>query len=281
VESGAVETVFAIINSDISNYMPLSEYDIKCITKAKALIDADFSIHYSVEHIAAVAGIGAAKLKKGFKEHYNSSLYTYRRTQHIVQAADNLCTELHDNIGQLLSTAKMFIGIAERQFEKPPLTLLSANETLDKAINELRNLSKSLNKDWMEQFDLYRSLSADIVRINTAGALNIQLTRSGHLLHASSDQQFIFYRLLQEGIQNVIKHAAARHLYISIGYDKSHIRAILQDDGIGFNTKQQPTGLGIRIMKQRVKVLGGSINWQSYLPGTKLTIVFPIKKAIL
>jgi signal transduction histidine kinase len=261
--------------------MPLSEYDIECITKAKTLIDADLSIHYSIEHIATVAGIGAGKLKKGFKERYNCSLYAYLRTQRMEEAVSNLGTELHDNIGQLLSTAKMFIGITERQLEQPPLTLLAANETLDKAITELRDLSKSLNKEWIEQFDLYRSLAADITRINTADTLDIQLSRSSHLLPVTSDQQFIFYRLLQEGIQNVIKHAAAKHLYITIGYDKSNISAIIQDDGIGFNTKWPPAGLGIKIMQQRVKILGGSIYWQSWLPGTRLTIVFPIKKALL
>jgi AraC family transcriptional activator of pyochelin receptor len=67
--------------------MPLSEYDIECVKKAKALIDADLSVHYSIAHIASVAGIGATKLKKGFKESYGSSLYAYLREQRMIQAA--------------------------------------------------------------------------------------------------------------------------------------------------------------------------------------------------
>jgi signal transduction histidine kinase len=218
--------------------------------------------------------------KKILEEQFDAQLLQ-NRIEVQEDSFNSLGTELHDNIGQLLSTAKMFIGITERQMQEPPVTLLSANETLDKAITELRNLSKSLNKDWMHQFDLYHSLATDIERINSGGLLHIQVSRSGHLLPAGADQQFIFYRLLQEGIQNVIKHAAAKQLLISIEYDKSHIRAILKDDGIGFNTKQPAAGLGIKIMQQRVKLLGGSIAWQSYLPGTQLTIVFPIKKALL
>lgn len=87
MENSLVHTAVAIINRDISNYMPVSEYDIECIEKAKALIDADLSIHHSIEYIATVAGIGATKLKKGFKERYNSSLYAYLRTQRMEQAA--------------------------------------------------------------------------------------------------------------------------------------------------------------------------------------------------
>jgi len=86
-ENNPVHTAVAIINRDTRNRMPLSEYDIECIDKAKALIDADLSIHHSIGYIAAVSGIGATKLKKGFKERYNSSLYAYLRTQRMEQAA--------------------------------------------------------------------------------------------------------------------------------------------------------------------------------------------------
>ena len=90
MENAAVHTVAATINRDTSHYMSLSEYDIECIAKAKALIDADLSIHHSIEQIATVAGIGATKLKKGFKERYHSSLYAYLRTQRMIQAAELL-----------------------------------------------------------------------------------------------------------------------------------------------------------------------------------------------
>ena len=218
--------------------------------------------------------------KKLLEEQFDAQLMQNRIE---VQEAtfNSLGTELHDNIGQLLSTAKMLIGITERQIQQPPATLISANETLDKAITELRGLSKSLNKDWMEQFDLYQSLIADIERINAAAVLHIKLSRSGHLLPANADQQFIFYRLLQEAIQNVIKHAAATDLHLVISYEKTHITAVVEDNGKGFDTRKPSAGLGMKIMQQRAKILGGTVEWQSYLPGTRLTIVFPIKKAIV
>lgn len=192
---------------------------------------------------------------------------------------DSLGTELHDNIGQLLSTAKMFIGITERNQQHPSDTLAAANNTLDKAIRELRDLSKSLNRDWLKQFDLYRNLAADMERINSASGLQIILSRSSHTLPAGAEQQFIFYRLLQEGIQNVIKHAAARFINISISYDNQFIKARLQDDGKGFDTERQHAGLGIKIMQQRVKLLKGKIDWQSSVTGTRISISFPVKKS--
>ena len=72
--------------------MDITDYDMECIAKAKALIDADTSIHYSIDHIASVAGIGATKLKKGFKKQYQSSLFAYLRTQRMIKAAALLTT---------------------------------------------------------------------------------------------------------------------------------------------------------------------------------------------
>ena len=67
--------------------MALSEYDIECIAKARALIEADLSVHYSIAHLASVSGIGATRLKKGFKETYGASLYAYLRERRMVKAA--------------------------------------------------------------------------------------------------------------------------------------------------------------------------------------------------
>ncbi|MGC4102477.1 sensor histidine kinase [Ferruginibacter sp.] len=218
--------------------------------------------------------------KKLLKEQFNTALL---RTRLQVQQDTfaSLGGELHDNIGQLLSTAKMFIGITERELAEPPLTLLTANETLDKAIRELRDLSRSLNTDNLQEFDLYKNLAADIRRINSAGAFRIKLHCASTVLPAVAEQQFILYRLLQEGIQNVIKHAAAKNLYINISHYNNSISATLRDDGKGFNIHRKASGIGIKMMRQRARILGGKIEWRSSVKGTQLHIVFPVKTAEL
>jgi signal transduction histidine kinase len=215
--------------------------------------------------------------KKLLQEHFDAQMMEYKIE--IQEASlESLGTELHDNVGQLLSTAKMFVGITERQLDHPPLSLISANEVLDRAIKELRDLSKSLNKEWLQQFDLYKNLLTDIERINRAGELRISLSRQSHVLPAVSEHQFILYRLLQEGIQNVIKHAGATILFIDIRYDEDSIAVILQDNGKGFNVTDIQTGLGIKNMKQRVKMAKGQISWLSLPEGTRVYIKFPIQK---
>lgn len=182
--------------------------------------------------------------------------------------------ELHDNIGQLLSTTKMLIGITERSLQTPPDTLHTANETVGKAISELRALSKSLNKEWLEQFDVIENLLREIVRINSAGVLNIKLDHSGKL-QMEREAQIVLFRILQEGIQNVLKHSRANDLNITISRQNELIIITLKDNGLGFDSHSIKDGVGMINMKQRARLLGGSIQWEAGSSGCLVTIRIP------
>ena len=96
-------------------------------------------------------------------------------------------------------------------------------------------------------------------------------------LSLEAEEQFILFRILQEGLHNVIKHAEAMNVWLKIFQTKSCIKAILQDDGKGFDTNQKETGLGLNNMKQRTKSMGGTIVWKSSPAGTIIHILIPIK----
>ena len=188
---------------------------------------------------------------------------------------DSMGKELHDNVGQLLSTAKMLIGISERSIPQPPLALLAANEALNKAIEEIRSISKSLNREWLQQFNIYRNIESEAERFRSA-EFKIMLNLE-EPLSLEAEEQFILFRILQEGLHNVIKHAEAMNVWLKIFQTKSCIKAILQDDGKGFDTNQKETGLGLNNMKQRTKSMGGTIDWKSSPAGTIINILIPIK----
>ena len=80
--------------------MHFSDYDIECIKKAKAIIDADISRHYTIEFIAGKTTIGETKLKKGFKHYYKVGLFTYLRKQRMIKAAE-LIVETNKTIKQI------------------------------------------------------------------------------------------------------------------------------------------------------------------------------------
>ncbi|MBA4196525.1 MAG: hypothetical protein C0459_03120 [Chitinophaga sp.] len=186
--------------------------------------------------------------------------------------------ELHDNVGQLLSSTKMLLGITERAIDNPPETLLTAEETISKAINELRNLSKSLSKEWLQQFDLIENLQAEIIRLNSSKIINIHFSHPEKLV-IDKDRQMILFRILQESIQNTLKHADAKNIFIDFLFTKNSLQIVFKDDGKGFDTAAKANGIGIMNIKHRIKLLNGSIEWlSSSTNGTIINIGLPLNK---
>ncbi len=186
--------------------------------------------------------------------------------------------ELHDNIGQLLSSTKMLLGITQRNLPAPPETLVIAEETLGKAIIELRALSKSLDKEWLERFNFIQNLEVEVLRINATGHLQIIFSHPEELL-LKSDKQIILFRIVQEAIQNAIKHAQAQKIRINLLISKGIIKIDIIDDGIGFDKSLPSEGLGIMNMKHRTKLLDGNIVWNSGDSGSQVTIEVPFKES--
>jgi len=184
----------------------------------------------------------------------------------------DLGKELHDNIGQLLSTAKMLLGIAEMTLaDKTPIPLITAEETVGTAIKELRSLSKSLNKEWLEQFNLIDNLTTEVSRINSANAVRLHLS-APEKLYFEVNKQLILFRIMQEAIQNAIKHAAAKNIDINISENNGTLAIEIKDDGVGFDVQKIAEGVGIINMKNRAKLLDGIIEWQSCNTGTLVLI---------
>lgn len=185
--------------------------------------------------------------------------------------------ELHDNVGQLISSALMLVNMTERNVDNVPDTLLSAGEALNKSIIELRSLSKSLNKDWLEQFDLYDNLLTEVERINRGEQLRIIFDQPNGSNLLTAEQQFLLYRMIQEGIQNTIRHSGASELNITVKTNSREVIIEMKDNGRGFDTKHRSTGIGISNMQQRARSLGGSVKWLSDKNGTLVTIIVPLK----
>ena len=185
--------------------------------------------------------------------------------------------ELHDNIGQLLSSTRMLIGIAERSMDTIPDTLHTANETLGKAIQDLRMLSKSLNKEWLHQFNLLHNLRAEVDRINISRKVRAVLDSTVTSLPLNPESQVMLFRIIQEALHNSIKHSEADMITVAITLSEN-IQVTIQDDGGGFPVQENVApGIGLLNMKHRANLLGGIIRWDSSASGTIVTIIIPIQ----
>lgn len=181
--------------------------------------------------------------------------------------------EIHDNIGQLLNSSKLLIGVAQRAPQ--PDTLQTAADTLALAIQELRSLSKSLNNEWLEQFSFTENLEAEVKRINASN--KIRMTVEQVPLTMPKDRQLVLYRIVQEAFQNALKHGEPSQIHITLRMVNGHLQINISDDGKGFDL-QDPArqGFGITNIKLRTALLGGTVQWKAGHPGTVVLIQIPI-----
>lgn len=191
--------------------------------------------------------------------------------------AHRIGEDLHDNIGQLLSTAAILLGISERSLVQVPPTFVTAQDTLRKAIHELRSLSRSLDKEWLTQFNLIENLETEIARINAAKIIDISIYSSETILPLTNQNQIILFRIIQETLQNSMKHSAATAIDINILARQEQIEVLVRDNGKGLDTTLiNNQGMGFANIKNRTKLLGGTVEWFSSInKGTEIHIIVP------
>ncbi|WP_299835107.1 ATP-binding protein [uncultured Tenacibaculum sp.] len=182
----------------------------------------------------------------------------------------NISWELHDNIGQLLTLAKIQLQNAT------PESLDDISETITKSLNEIRSLSKLINPEFIKNIALKDALQLEIERFNRLQFIDASLKIVGEEKELNQKHGIILFRILQEFFSNTIKHARGSKLEVCLEFnsDKLTIKAI--DDGIGFNMEDiQKKGIGLENMKTRAKLINADINLESKPNyGTELNIYY-------
>ena len=195
------------------------------------------------------------------------------------QILQNISREIHDNISLSLTLAKLQLNTLNIDDKNRTVqTVSSSVDLLTKSINDLSDLSKSMNADIIVREGLIEALENETARISKAGALEINIEISGHPVFLDAQKELIIFRIIQEAFNNVIKHASASKVTLYMFYDKSHLEITIKDNGRGFNSRNEATkkGAGLHNMKTRAKVFNGEVNIES-IPGsgTKVLISIP------
>lgn len=191
------------------------------------------------------------------------------------ETLDKMSKELHDNVGQLLSSSLVLINVAKRSSE-PQESLQMAGEGLSKAIQELRALSKSLNSEWLEKFDLFENLRAEAARLNASREFTMTVSHPD-AIPLSADRQLMVFRIVQEAVQNALKHGQADHINVLAEKSDTHLNVAIEDDGTGFDVNDShQQGLGMTNIRNRATVLGGKATWKSDEKGTSVLIQLPL-----
>ena len=199
------------------------------------------------------------------------------------QALQNISWEIHDNIGQLLSVAKMQLNMVQMDLpEKQQGKIFEIGEIVGKSLQELRGLSKSLNPETIKNKGLIESITLEIDRFNRLNFINATLKVSEESYSLRNEKEIILFRILQEFCNNTLKYAKAKNLTIELNYNPSHLDIFIEDDGIGFdmNDTANHDGIGLMNMKSRTKLIDATFEMKSKEnKGTKLYISCPKEEA--
>jgi PAS domain S-box-containing protein len=185
--------------------------------------------------------------------------------------------ELHDNINQILASTKLYIECAIKD-ENPRKDLMTESKLLiEKAMTELRTLSKSLLPPSLGETGLKQALLELIDNIQQVHELEITLDWQ---IHDESEMcknfKLTIFRITQEQLNNIIKHANAKSAVIKIAEFDEIIEISLRDDGLGFNTSLKRNGVGLRNITSRAEVNNGIVSIISKPgEGCELIVKFP------
>lgn len=184
--------------------------------------------------------------------------------------------ELHDDLGQKMSIAKLMVNLGLETAEGPQKEILQEiNEVIGESIRDIRSLSKSFITEQIENLGLVQSVQKEVSRIDRLNLMKIKFTYNTNKIIVESKDCLILFRIIQESINNVLKHSRAKNMTISLKDEPRFVEIILSDDGIGFNENKHKSGSGLMSMKKRANLIQTDLDVNTIIgEGTTITIKY-------
>lgn len=183
----------------------------------------------------------------------------------------NISWELHDNIGQLLTLAKI-------QLQNPsPESIKDVSNTITKGLTEVRALSKLINPEAIKNINLREAIQLEIDRFNRLQFIDSKLEIKGLEFDIEKKSSIIIFRILQEFFSNTIKHSKASKLSVSLNFKLDSLHILAKDNGVGFSKEIVSKGIGLENIKNRAKLIGAEAVFESEIDkGTSLSIIYKL-----
>ena len=187
---------------------------------------------------------------------------------------NELGLELHDNINQLLSVVKLYLGIARKEETYNPEIIEKSYHHLEEAMTEIRNLSHSLVTPTLGEDGLKDALQDLVDSVPQANNIRIDLSvdEKYDSLQVEKTKELMIYRIVQEQLSNIIKYAKASDVNISLKQETESLYLSVSDNGVGFDAEQTASkGIGLKNINTRVGYYAGDMKIIS-APGKGCTL---------
>ena len=207
-------------------------------------------------------------------------------TTAIIAAEENerkrIAADLHDGVGQIMSAAKMNLSAFENELpfrdEKQKISFEKIIDLVDESCKEIRSVSHQMMPNALLKSGLASAIKEFIDKLDNR-ILKVNLHTEGLNERLESNVETILYRIIQECVNNVIKHSGANTLDISLIKDADGLSATIEDNGKGFDIKNKDhiEGIGLKNIYSRVSFLKGTVDFDSSPGnGTLVAIHIPL-----
>ena len=211
------------------------------------------------------------------------------------QERRSIARELHDEIGQALTAIKVELAHVQHSIEgasspasvRPSVlsdVLRDARSITDGALHQVRDLSYLLHPPALDEFGLVVAVESYMKAFGKRHGLRAELTATGIERRLSPDTEAAVYRIIQEALTNVAKHAKATRCIVALARLPEALKITIEDDGVGFDAARPRSadrrGLGLIGIRERASHLNGVVAIESaHGRGTRLTIELPVRRA--
>jgi signal transduction histidine kinase len=196
------------------------------------------------------------------------------------QTLSEISKELHDNIGQILSVAIMQVNLLSNTKNLLGNTQLKElKEVLTKAINEIRVLSRIINRENIIEINFVEAIQLDFDRIKKLKKINCIFNIEGKFPEINKEHELIIYRIFQEAIHNSLIHSRSEIIEMNIICHQDKFISKLKDYGVGFDLNSTNEGLGLNNMRLRAKLIGAELSIISNDNGTNLVLNYNSKSS--
>jgi signal transduction histidine kinase len=179
--------------------------------------------------------------------------------------------ELHDNVNQVLSAVRLQLEMALADKEAAPPLIARSMQHIRDCINDIRNLSHSLTAPTLGTRSLVDAINSLVEMVSLSSGLHIRFLHDNYTDDLPMDQKLAIYRIVQEQLNNVIKHSHASEAHIGLTQSQDQTILTIRDNGRGFDTHTKRNGIGFNNIKSRVKVFEGNVHIDSW-PGKGCTL---------
>jgi signal transduction histidine kinase len=183
------------------------------------------------------------------------------------QTLRTISQEIHDNVGQVLSLAKLNLNTLDiEEGVNKQQKIESSIQLIGKAISDLRDLSRSMNGDKIADLGLQDAIDNELQIIKNTGQFSTELVIEGLAYPLSAQNNVVLFRIVQESLNNIVKHSKAKNIRIEMRYTATNFNMAIKDDGIGFkvlNLEATETGIGLTNMKNRAALIAALFSIQS------------------